>query len=127
MENLGIIERIGGAKGYWKVNKKTKVKSIYVNNPTSSKEDSKKEDFYRTLNDENVIENCTVKLSNTQKNILTTIMVDPKVTMINLANILSKNPSTIRTAIKILKQKGLLKRVGSDKTGYWEIIKTFVQ
>ncbi len=30
--------------------------------------------------------------------------------------------STVRRKIKELKEKGLIERIGSDKTGYWKII-----
>lgn len=32
------------------------------------------------------------------------------------------NPSAVQKHLNKLKQKGLLKRIGPDKGGYWEII-----
>jgi len=38
-----------------------------------------------------------------------------------MANLLGKDIRTIGRAIKKLQESGALKRVGSDKTGYWEL------
>ena len=35
---------------------------------------------------------------------------------------LAKIPQNIRKNIEKLKQKGLLKRIGSDRSGHWEIV-----
>ncbi|HDT11850.1 MAG TPA: HTH domain-containing protein, partial [bacterium] len=40
-----------------------------------------------------------------------------------LAKILNKGRTTVYRKIKDLADKNVLKRVGSDKSGYWEIIK----
>ena len=40
----------------------------------------------------------------------------------NISNITGKSRTTITRLIKELKQKNHLRRVGSDKKGYWEII-----
>ncbi|MBU1873587.1 winged helix-turn-helix transcriptional regulator, partial [bacterium] len=45
-----------------------------------------------------------------------------KISRKQLSDILNINPSAIQKHINKLKQKGLLKRVGSAKGGYWEII-----
>lgn len=53
--------------------------------------------------------------------IINLIKVNPHVTRKELKNITKKLESSIyRTLIK-LKAKGIIERVGSDKTGHWEI------
>lgn len=42
--------------------------------------------------------------------------------MKQLSSLLVKNEATIARNIKLLKEKGILERIGSDKTGHWEII-----
>lgn len=42
--------------------------------------------------------------------------------MNELASQLEKNPRTIERIIEKLKQNNKIKRVGSDKTGTWEIV-----
>jgi predicted HTH transcriptional regulator len=58
-----------------------------------------------------------------QLNILKEIQKNKKITYNILCEILNKNRTTIMRNISKLKKKGILKRVGSDKTGYWKIIK----
>jgi len=41
----------------------------------------------------------------------------------SLADITGKSLRTVKRALKELKDKNLIRRVGSDKSGSWEIIK----
>ena len=41
---------------------------------------------------------------------------------IEIANITNTSKTTVQNTIVKLKQLSLIKRVGSNKTGYWEII-----
>ena len=45
------------------------------------------------------------------------------VTLKELVALWGKNESTIARNIKSLKEKGFIERVGSDKTGYWKVLK----
>jgi ATP-dependent DNA helicase RecG len=38
-----------------------------------------------------------------------------------LADILDLNRTTVMRNIQILKKAGILTRIGSDKTGYWQV------
>lgn len=49
------------------------------------------------------------------------IFTNPAVTRSNLIETLNISARTIDRAIKALKEKGVIKRIGSDKTGHWEI------
>lgn len=50
------------------------------------------------------------------------IKVNPKITLDDLAMRLGKSRSTVARIIRQLREKGIIRRVGSDKTGYWEVI-----
>ncbi len=57
-----------------------------------------------------------------QKQIIENILIDPKITYNELADITGKTRETIRVHIKKLKELNLIKRIGPDKGGYWEIL-----
>jgi ATP-dependent DNA helicase RecG len=57
-----------------------------------------------------------------QMKILNCIKNDSKISYDELAIKLEKNRTTIMRNIKKLKEQNLLKRIGSDKTGYWEVL-----
>lgn len=50
------------------------------------------------------------------------IKANPKVTLDDLVVHLGKSRSTVARIIRQLREKGVIRRVGSDKTGYWEIL-----
>lgn len=66
--------------------------------------------------------NSGVKLSETQNAILNLFKNDSRQTIEQISVALGKSKSTIEKAIRGLKEKGLIERVGSDKTGYWKVI-----
>ncbi len=72
---------------------------------------------------ENVGVNVGVKLNKTQQLIYTLIMNNPNMTYFELAIDANKSAETIRRNLKSLVSLNLIKRVGSDKNGHWEIIK----
>ncbi len=57
-----------------------------------------------------------------KSNILHFIKQNPKAKYIEIANETGYSVSTIKRHIQELKKRGLLERIGSDKTGYWKII-----
>ena len=57
-----------------------------------------------------------------QKQIIENILIDPKITYNELADITGKTRETIRVHIKKLKELNMIKRIGPDKGGYWEIL-----
>lgn len=65
--------------------------------------------------------NSTVKLSKTERSIIEFIEEDADVTIEAIALRLGKTESTIKKAIKKLKAKEIVVRVGADKTGFWQI------
>ena len=56
------------------------------------------------------------------KLILELIKEDPTITKQKIIEKTNLSRATITRYIKKLKEQSLLKRVGSDKTGYWEIL-----
>ena len=63
-------------------------------------------------------------LNNLQVQILNYVETNPMASYEDLTNALNKGRSTIMRNIQKLKDAGLLLRVGSKKTGHWEIIDT---
>ena len=49
------------------------------------------------------------------------IKANPKITLDELALKLNKSRRTISRMIKKLQEEGIISRIGSDKTGYWEV------
>ncbi len=62
-------------------------------------------------------------LTELEKNILKCVEQNESVTVNEIANQLIKSKATINRAIKSLKSKKYLERIGSDKTGSWKQIK----
>lgn len=61
-------------------------------------------------------------LSNTQQNILSLIEKNHRTTALQIANELAVSIRTVEKNIKKLRETGILKRYGSARSGYWEII-----
>ena len=61
-------------------------------------------------------------LGENQKNILAQIQVNKNITILKLAKKLNISSTATENNLAKLKRKGLIKRVGSDKSGYWKIV-----
>lgn len=68
------------------------------------------------------VKNATVDLTKTERSIVELIKTTPDITASVLSGELEKDISTIKRAIKSLKNKNIIKRVGTTKSGHWEII-----
>ena len=83
--------------------------------------------FYRPSYDaqENAQENAHdyEKLNSTQIFIYNAIKSDKSISRKQLLEITNKDNSTITRAIRVLKDKGYIKRVGSNRRGFWKILK----
>ncbi|MDR1748793.1 MAG: Fic family protein [Spirochaetaceae bacterium] len=64
----------------------------------------------------NVIQNVSVKT-----NVIELITQKPKITVKEMAQLLSVTERTIYRQLDILKTENRIERIGSDKTGYWKI------
>lgn len=62
------------------------------------------------------------KLDKRKNEIIKTIKKNPSVTQIQLTTIIGVSLTTIENDIRILKQLGYIKRIGSNKTGYWQLL-----
>jgi predicted HTH transcriptional regulator len=88
-----------------------------------------REEFIITIAREEVPEDNLIKdgvkdgVNVIQQAILDTIQETPKITAKSLSEKLKINIRNIEKNIKILKDRSYIKRIGSDRTGYWEIIK----
>ena len=70
----------------------------------------------------NEIINGAINISVTKQTVLAALKKKSRITKVELQKEISLGKSTIDRAIKALKEKGLIERVGSNKTGYWKII-----
>jgi ATP-dependent DNA helicase RecG len=63
----------------------------------------------------------TTQKMSTRDHILEALRVNPKMTREELAQMLGRSPNTIKEHLTKLKEGKRLKRVGSDRDGYWEV------
>jgi ATP-dependent DNA helicase RecG len=63
-------------------------------------------------------------VNNTARALLQCLTDDPNLTFDELATSLSIDRSTVRRNMRKLQDAGFIWRVGSDKIGHWEIIRT---
>ena len=70
----------------------------------------------------NDVINGAINISATEQAVLAALKKKPRITKVELQKETTLGKSTIDRAIKALKEKCLIERVGSNKTGYWKII-----
>ena len=68
------------------------------------------------------VKDTVTLLTTNQKAILEHIKSDPKITAAALSGLLKINVRNTKKNMAELKQKGLLKRIGPDKGGHWEVL-----
>ena len=79
---------------------------------------------FDTVNDTVNSRNDTVKeLKEGLKRIYMAIRKNPEITHSELMNIFNISESTAKRATRELKKLGFIKRMGSDKTGKWQLLK----
>ena len=61
-------------------------------------------------------------LNEVQVRLLSALQKEPKADYNTLAELLNVSPATVKRHIQKLKNMGRLKRIGSKKSGYWEVI-----
>ena len=71
---------------------------------------------------ENVTENVTDASQKTSQKIIDLIKEDPYISTTKMAEIIGVDRRNIARNIKKLKEQGVVRRVGPDKGGFWEII-----
>ncbi len=69
-----------------------------------------------------VTEKVTEKVTENQKKILKAMAANPHITAAELSGIIGISERKVKENIKKLKEKGLLRRIGPDKGGRWEVV-----
>jgi len=68
------------------------------------------------------INDTTNLLSDNERTVFEEMQAHPKVTANELSEILNINLRNTKKIIEKLKEKGLVKRMGSRKTGHWDVV-----
>lgn len=76
---------------------------------------------------QNITENCadnfTENCTDNEIELLELLKINPNITQVELSNKLNVSRRTISTLLANLKEKKKIERVGSDRKGYWKILK----
>lgn len=70
----------------------------------------------------NVPINVSTNLTNIETQVLEIIKTNKRINKAQISKTINKSEMTVQRAIKKLVENNLIKRVRSNKTGYWEII-----
>ncbi len=73
------------------------------------------------LNQQETTQETTQKT--TQEKIINLIKKNPSITQVEMAKALDLTRDGISYNMKVLKEKGIIERVGSTKNGIWKILK----
>ena len=73
--------------------------------------------------DKNEPVNEPVKLTKATQRVLECLKRTPDTTIDTIVEEIGVARETVKRALKTLREKGIIRRIGSDKTGYYEIIK----
>lgn len=60
--------------------------------------------------------------SRTRKKVLDLLQKDRFMSAMGISVIIGKMPGTIQRVFESLRRKGLINRIGSNKSGYWEVL-----
>ena len=64
----------------------------------------------------------TDRVTDKEKEVLSLLKIDPGYTYADMADRLSVSRKTVSARVKSLKEKGVIRRIGSDIKGYWEVV-----
>ena len=64
----------------------------------------------------------TGKATGKSEIIVNTILANPHTTVEDLMKLLDMSNTGVRNIMRQLKADGIIKRVGSDKSGHWEVV-----
>ncbi len=70
-----------------------------------------------------IIKNSNFVMNDIQNRIIELITNNNRMTQNEIANIIGVNVRTIKRNFKVLIDNSIIERIGSDKTGYWQILK----
>jgi Fic family protein len=71
--------------------------------------------------EEKVTTKVTIKVTINQQKIIDAIKDNPYVKQAELAEIIGITPKSIKSNMKKLQEEGIIRRIGANKNGYWEI------
>ena len=74
-------------------------------------------------NNDKINDRINDKINDKEKQILNVLSNNPNITIPDLSKITKISTATISRYLKQLQNKEIIKRVGSNKTGYWKILK----
>jgi predicted HTH transcriptional regulator len=142
LKSKGIIKRIGSDKnGYWIIKKihyfdekwmkknveknvKMTVENTVEMTVKKNVDSTVEKTSEKNINTENILDTLTLsKLSETAKIILNEISKNPNVTIKELMQTTQLSRRGIEYNLKKLKDNKIIKRIGSDRSGYWIILK----
>ncbi len=67
--------------------------------------------------------NDGLNLSNSEDNVIKSLLENPRSTAVTISNELSLSKRTIERILSSLKIKGVIERIGSKKMGRWKVIR----
>ena len=70
-----------------------------------------------------IVHNANCEISGDVKIVYDLIRADVKLSQPEISKRVSFSTRKVSTIIKVLKDSGYIKRVGSNKTGHWEVLK----
>lgn len=79
---------------------------------------------YQPESESGLVEGLVGGLVESQQKIVKLIADNPKISKKAMADIVGISTTSIDKSINSLKEKGIIKRVGGDKSGHWEVIKS---
>ena len=122
MAGTGIM-RIHEAMKAYKLKKPTIEASADWFSIIFERPDLQKETYEDRIYGKRVTVKVTVKVTVNQTKILDEIRKNKEITVLEIAEKVDLSRKGVLDNISKLKKAGLLQRIGSDKTGYWEIVK----
>lgn len=76
----------------------------------------------KEINDIDIESTLNIKLNSTEEKILNLINREKYITQAELSKLLGLSENCIYKNLRVLKEKGIIERIGSNKNGHWKII-----
>jgi ATP-dependent DNA helicase RecG len=112
LKNKGILVRRGTKRrGYWDV-----ITYEKIDGTTLSVQEK-----MPTITNDKLGNKLGGKLGNNERKIMQLINDNNRISTTTIAQAIPLSSTSVETIIKRLKEKGILRRIGSAKSGYWEI------
>lgn len=74
------------------------------------------------INTENIVDSIVEKLSTTRAKIVRIIWKNPNATALSISKEIDIASRNVQEHLRILQKQGVIRRIGPDKGGHWEII-----